>query len=969
MLIRALGHLYTHLQHLKHPLKVATLGLFISSTASADFPPQAQWQQIKVDGYQIIFTPENEAAAQQVAADLLYYLPLMEDTLPQTRRITSFPIILANSAHEANGFVQTTPYRSVFYNLPFTSMGSGEWLNDLVIHEGRHIQQFTAMRNNTMGRATHILGGQSFSGLWTMVRYPMWFFEGDAVLNETLWTQGGRGRTAQFSLWTRTRELEGDRYNFHRAYLGTGRDSVPFVDFYEMGYHLVTYFNRQYGNDFWNQVIADTGNRLSPLTFSGHIRRHTGLSLEEHYQRAMDELRAEWTTQQEAVTITPVAQVSPSDNSPWQGQWPVGVTGERVISLTMSAARAPILQTWIPGADNRDAEKLRAGNMSMLIAAAAHHERPLSMGAAGLCWIQEQPDPRYSMISYGDLNCLSADGKQHQRLSRAQKWVNVATHPQDIGWVVTEFLPNRDVALVQLDGAGNEVQRWTQPSGSMPFDLQFSASGQHLVFSRLEGAGYGLYQLNMQSGELTTLREPSANAVLRSPILVGNWLFYTSDQTGIDQIWARDMRSGEHFLAVQRPYSTSHLVYDAPRQQLLFSDYQATGYQVAGYGFAETTAAAPAHWVVETQVDQQPIAYFAPLLNDNHIAGVAYAAAPRPTEPFDVTPYKRSQHAVNVHSWSFGYSNSRDIRGSIASTNALDSFSFSLSAEQDLKAREPSLSVQLENSRWYPVLGLTAASELQRRGVKNSAELRWRQNLVGGFTALPLTFQSYARHHGIQPYAGLSWVDLQSIQGPLTTNQGAIAGAGVIYQHGSIGAFRDAAPRQGLMIDASWATTIDNWSDFSWSRRQGAAYLALPGAWHNHAVALQGIAFKEDTAPQNLAPVLEQDRPVPRGYESLAPGEQGGLLSATYRLPLGAINENLGPLFYFKRLNLQFSADHAFVSLNDNRVTQSSLGTAISVPTNVFNNVFAVLEPTLGIYYRIEDAAPRLQFSLSAGNL
>ena len=59
---------------------------------------------------------------------------------------------------------------------------------------------------------------------------PSWFWEGDAVITETLLSSSGRGRLPSFERGLRTLILSGGEYDYVTAMLGSYAEFVP--DYY-----------------------------------------------------------------------------------------------------------------------------------------------------------------------------------------------------------------------------------------------------------------------------------------------------------------------------------------------------------------------------------------------------------------------------------------------------------------------------------------------------------------------------------------------------------------------------------------------------------------------------------------------------------------------------------------------------------------------------------------------------------------
>ena len=87
-------------------------------------------------------------------------------------------------------------------------MGSTEWYELLVIHEGRHMFQF-GQADRRINRLFRLLGGERIQSLAGFLMIPGWFWEGDAVVNETLLSESGRGRQPYFNREIRALLLDG----------------------------------------------------------------------------------------------------------------------------------------------------------------------------------------------------------------------------------------------------------------------------------------------------------------------------------------------------------------------------------------------------------------------------------------------------------------------------------------------------------------------------------------------------------------------------------------------------------------------------------------------------------------------------------------------------------------------------------------------------------------------------------------
>jgi hypothetical protein len=141
------------------------------------------------------------------------------------------------------------PFRSEFFLTPEQNsfdIGSLPWPQQLAIHEFRHVQQYN---NFNVGFRVflHILFGEGGQALGNDLSVPNWFFEGDAVFNETHVSEQGRGALPYFFNGYRALWAADKNYSYMKLRNGSYRDFTP--DHYPLGYMLVSYGREKYGDE------------------------------------------------------------------------------------------------------------------------------------------------------------------------------------------------------------------------------------------------------------------------------------------------------------------------------------------------------------------------------------------------------------------------------------------------------------------------------------------------------------------------------------------------------------------------------------------------------------------------------------------------------------------------------------------------------------------------------------------------
>jgi hypothetical protein len=246
-------------------------------------PLSVKWRQINASGFQLIYPGELEREAQRMANTVGHIYPYIGSSLG--RQKTSIPILLQNRGVIANGFVQLGPKKSEFYATPPQQFDSQDWLNNLAVHELRHVAQFDKL---SAGRR-YPFPEQVYLA-WFGASIPTWFFEGDAVSTETSLTKAGRGRQPSWIMPYRTSLLEGKKLSYSKAYFGSEKDITP--GYYQLGYLIASNIRKQYGKEIFDEVLTDIQKRPFRLyPFSNSLKKFTGKGTHQWFKDTQDSIK------------------------------------------------------------------------------------------------------------------------------------------------------------------------------------------------------------------------------------------------------------------------------------------------------------------------------------------------------------------------------------------------------------------------------------------------------------------------------------------------------------------------------------------------------------------------------------------------------------------------------------------------------------------------------------------------------
>lgn len=218
-------------------------------------PASSKWMQLNSSSAKVIFPKGLDSQAQRLSSVVAMLDTITLNSIGNKRR--KWNIALLNQNTEANAFVRLAPVVSELYMVPQQNnfaTGSLRWDDNLIIHEERHMQQFSNF-NHGFTKIFSLLLGQEGQLLANGLTIPNYFFEGDAVWQETLVSRQGRGRMPSFFNGMKALWLAGKKYNWMQLRNGSLRKFIP--GHYELGYPVVLYGYEKYGSGFWKNVTTD----------------------------------------------------------------------------------------------------------------------------------------------------------------------------------------------------------------------------------------------------------------------------------------------------------------------------------------------------------------------------------------------------------------------------------------------------------------------------------------------------------------------------------------------------------------------------------------------------------------------------------------------------------------------------------------------------------------------------------------
>src|SRR5690554_1519338 len=187
-------------------------------------PSSIRWRQINNRNFRLIYPDYYENQAKVLAGKLDAAYPYTSFTLKHNPG--KIPVVLHTQTVQSNGLVAWAPSRAEFYTTPHQGIYPQDWMEQLTLHELRHVVQVDKIKSKLPRWINYLLGEQG-TALAFGAHIPWWLIEGDAVITETTLSSFGRGRQPEFLMEHWAQVVEKGVFTYDKAFLKSYKDFVP----------------------------------------------------------------------------------------------------------------------------------------------------------------------------------------------------------------------------------------------------------------------------------------------------------------------------------------------------------------------------------------------------------------------------------------------------------------------------------------------------------------------------------------------------------------------------------------------------------------------------------------------------------------------------------------------------------------------------------------------------------------------
>ena len=929
------------------PMRIFLLFVLLLTTAFAagqglpileQNPASLRWYQLNTPHFRVIYPSGFEGPAHQTARRLEeVYEP---DGAGLQRHPRPLSVVLQNQTTVSNGFATLAPRHAEFFTTPPQDpslLGTNTWTDLLAVHEYRHIVQFEKALQG-YGRVLYtLLGAQGLSFPAQLVT-PGWFAEGDAVGTETILTRSGRGRMPAFELGMRTNLLTRPLFSLAKATGGSFRDNVP--NHYELGYFLTTKLKRTYGPNAWSKALNRIYTQFPfyPFSFSNGLKQSTksaenpgGTSVDALYGETMTDLVETWKKKRDGLTITPatrypvLAEKAQTETSVVRHsdrlrpvftnyRFPQYLSDSTILCIKNGLGDISQLVLL-----SRNGTEKRVYTQGLVLNDPAY----FSATPEKACWIENRIDPRWRSRIYGEIKLLDLAPGTLRRLSTRTRYTAVALSPDSQKLIALRNGTDNQNRLVVLDAqTGSELSVLPNPANDLYINPRWHNNRQ-IITVTLSKSGKTIEYIDTQTGEKRALL-PVSNVNISHPQSYGNThILFNSPQSGIDNVYAVEIASGQVTQVTSRPFGAYHATVSPGGRTLAVQDFDTHGFRVAELPLD------PATWTPVTTQADQTTRYFGPLLNAGNQTLTPIATDSIPALP--TTPpqrYRRLAHALNVYGWGPAFtSNGQGLTVGIQSQDLLNTTQVSAAYVYNQSEQIGAFGANVSYQGLYPVIDVGFQTGNRRTSVYLDRVLPfdslrsdvWHYNQLTAGVRLPLvlTQSRFNQSASLSAYYGLLNVTDYDLPGRLLTETGNgnlhTLTYGAAYSYTLRQSYRDVGPRLGVAFSTSLrhtplANTATEISGLQWGT---SVNVYLPGLGKHHSLRLRGAYQYQQGTANVVRPYRFQASVLyPRGapyvaFDNLTVG------GADYRLPLADVHWSLTRLLYVQRIKGNLFTDYA----------------------------------------------------------
>ncbi|QES87761.1 TolB-like translocation protein [Rhizosphaericola mali] len=842
-------------------------------------PFHVNWHQVH-NPYARIIYPDGQDSAAQLVSNLIRWQGKY-DTSTIGSISKKIDIVLQPDVVYSNGYVQLGPFRSEFYLMPSLSgfeLGSQNWTSNLAVHEFRHVLQYNNF-NVGLSKFVGKIFGQDGRDLANAMSVPNWFFEGDAVYNETKLSGQGRGRLPLFMNDFYSLYLGKKHYNYQQLRNGSYIKYVP--NHYPLGYLLVGYGYQKYGEDFWKNVTKDAA-AYKPLFYplQNAVKKYAGVDFDQFVQNAFSYYQSQWDSVMPSGRFVQMQKKWQIDNAQYLQN-----ENNNIFYVKTSYKHLPSFYTMD---SNFQEMKIKVQSIT--------YDNYFSTNGKQIVYAARVPNIRWGNVEYSDIKVLDIASKKEKYLTKKTRYFTPDIDKEGNEIAAVSINTNQQSQLVVLDNHGKILSKHDAAKNHIYSFPKFSPI-DHSIFV-FERDFDGKMRLVQFSDDLKTEKEliPFGNRIMGFPYFQKENFLFTATSDGKDVLFSYDVKDKSSKQISSFPTG----IYGGVqwKDSVLGSVFTADGYRLR---MIPKERYPTTNWANDTF----KILY----LNDfsdkyKNIVGLAQE------DTATVSKYARLTHPFNFHSLHPEWDDP-NYTLSYYGNNVLNTVQSQLYYNYNRTEKFSSLGASVYYGGWYvmPFIGVNTNINRQVRYNDISDTIfRWNDYTASAGLQLPLNFSrgrmyKYLNVSTVINYNQVAWNGIA--KNYLNNRSFYYLNNTISFQSYSQQATQNIYPRLGYVVSANYRSGL-NLKSYQWVFNSS---LYLPGLMTNHNLVVNAAYSLRDTLGNYL---FSNIFPFSRGYQ-VVNFPRMWKVSGNYHLPLFYPDWGYKNIVYFQRIRGNLFYDYTEV--------------------------------------------------------
>ena len=845
-------------------------------------PSSIKWKQINTPLVRIIFARGVDTAAERINNIISFISGPMQNTIGKKSK--KINLVLQNQTTISNAYVGLGPFRSEFLLTPLQNsfeLGSLPWCDQLTIHEYRHVQQYNNF-NVGLSKLMHSIFGDEGQALANNATIPNWFYEGDAVYNETNVSRQGRGSLPFFYNGYRSLWKEGKSYSWMKLRNGSFKDFVP--NHYPMGFLLVAYGREKYGDKFWEHVTHDAASFEGLFySFQKAIKKYSGIDYVTFRNDAFDFFKKQFNLE----NIKPVK--SSSSEAYKDEEYPAYIENDSLIYVKSGYNQIP---EFITRTGNKE-QKLRVRDYTI--------DNQFSYRNGKIIFAIYRPDIRWGYRDYSDLRIIDITNGKEQTLTNHTKYFSPDISEDGKKVIAVDEASNTKCTLKLLDAAtGQIVQSIPNPDQLFYTYPKFYTDNNIITAVRNQEGKMSLAVINIENGESDYLTPFSYN-VVGFPYLFHDTLYFSYSYQKNDELFAYTFSNKKLWkIKYEQEKGIGKYQPSVNTENIIWTAFTAEGYRLKEVSKQDVQF----EEMKPDYLDKNTSSFGITALQKTN-SNLLYSV---PNDTFSITKYSKGFKLFNFHSIEPA-TNDPDYSLNLLSENILNTLQSQLSFTYDRAEKFKEISFSGTYGGFFPFLSAGINYTFDRRALYHGNQVSFNElEPFAGFN-IPLNF-SKGRSFTFLNFGSQYVFNQSNYKGVYKDSLGKISygysSNFLSFSHQIQKTIQQIFPQFAQTINITYKAPVSKYKGFQFV---GNGNLYFPGFLKTHSIILNGAYLRKDSLGEIN---FSSGFPFSRGYSSINLYRMYKW-GVNYSLPLVYPDAGFGNIVYLLRVrvNLFYDNTHA----------------------------------------------------------